>query len=57
MGWRMAGLLTRVIFGLFDFSFSLGEFMAKCAQIFISSELWHNIKFAMYITQFVFFYI
>ena len=57
MGWRMAGLLTRVIFGLFDFSFSLGEFMAKCAQIFISSELSYNIKFAMYITQFVFFYI
>ena len=47
----MAGFLTRVISFLFDFSFSLGKFVAKCGQIFISSELSHNIKFAMYITQ------
>ena len=53
----MAGFLTRVIFVLFDFSFSVGKFMAKCGQTFISSELSHNIKFAMYITQTVFFYI
>ena len=52
-----AGFLTRVIFFLFDFSFSLGKFVAKCGQIFISSELSHDIKFAMYITQTVFFYI
>ena len=56
-GGRMAGFLTRVIFFLFDFSFSLGKFVAKCGQIFISSELSHDIKFAMYITQTVFFYI
>ena len=47
----MAEFLTRVIFFLFDFSFSLGKFVAKRGQIFISSELSHNIKFA------VFFYI
>ena len=47
----MAGFLTRGISFLFDFSFSLGKFVAKCGQIFISSELSHNIKFA------VFFYI
>ena len=56
-GARMAGFLTRVISFLCDFSFSLGKFVAKCCQIFISSELSHNIKFAMYITQTVFFYI
>ena len=56
-GGGMAGFLTRVIFFLFDFSFSLGKFVAKCGQIFISSELSHDIKFAMYITQTVFFYI
>ena len=56
-GGGMAGFLTRVISFLFDFSFSLGKFVAKCGQIFISSELSHNIKFAMYITQTVFFYI
>ena len=56
-GGGMAGFLTRVIFFLFDFSFSLGKFVAKCGQIFISSELSHNIKFATYITQTVFFYI
>ena len=56
-GVGMAGFLTRVISFLFDFSFSLGKFVAKCGQIFISSELSHNIKFAMYITQTVFFYI
>ena len=56
-GEGMAGFLTRVIFVLFDFSFSVGKFMAKCGQTFISSELSHNIKFAMYITQTVFFYI
>ena len=50
----MAVFLTRVIFVLFDFSFSLGKFMAKCGQTFISSELSRNIKFAMYITQTVF---
>ena len=53
----MAGFLTRVISFLFDFSLSLGKFVAKCGQIFISSELSHDIKFAMYITQTVFFYI
>ena len=50
-GVGMAEFLTRVIFFLFDFSFSLGKFVAKRGQIFISSELSHNIKFA------VFFYI
>ena len=56
-GGGVAGFLTRVIFFLFDFSFSLGKFVAKCGQIFISSQFSHNIKFAMYITQTVFFYI
>ena len=56
-GGGVAGFLTRVIFFRFDFSFSLGKFVAKCGQIFISSELSHDIKFAMYITQTVFFYI
>ena len=34
-GGGMAGFLTRVISFLFDFSFSLGKFVAKCGQIFI----------------------
>ena len=33
-----------------------GFFLAKCGQIFISSQLSRNIKFVMYITQTVFFY-